>query len=246
MNEKLLRILLFDRTTQRNILWAADGWTNQEISLSDAQEILPRIAKDDRERIMRTDEKAEIFTPRDVVALMNQKVDERSKFWPVNSANWQSYIKEPKLEICCGEAPFVVSRYDVTTGELLDLSERVGFLDAKMRVVSEFCDDKVEWLAWAEEAYKSAYAYEWQGDSLLLARKNLLYSFVDYYNAKFPAQKIGAHLSAEQMSILQRVAEIIAWNIFQMDGINYTVPGNTQKVKIVDWEKQEIMEFGDV
>lgn len=244
MNEELLKILLFDRTTQKNILWVAGRQADQEISLRDAREILPRIAKSDDEQALRSDEKAEIFTPREVVALMNRKVDEQSKFWPVNSANWQEYVRELKLEICCGEAPFVISRYDVTTGEILKLAERVGFLDTKMQVVSEFCNNEAKWLTWAEQAYKSTYAYEWQGDSLLLARKNLLYSFVDYYNAQFPVQKISAQPSPEQMSMLIRVAEIISWNIFQMDGINYTVPRSTQKVAIRDWESGKVMEIG--
>jgi len=244
MNEELLRTLLLDRTTQKNIIWATGERANQEIELSDAQKILPRIAKRSYERTLRSDEKAEIFTPREVVALMNRKVDERSKFWPIDSTNWQEYVKELKLEICCGEAPFVVSRYDVMTGELLSLPERVGFLDVKMRAVSEFSVDEGEWLNWAEQAYRSVYAYEWQGDSLLLARKNLLYSFVDYYNAKFPTQKIGAQPNAHQMSILRHVAETISWNVFQIDGINCTVPGSAQKVKIMDWVKGKVIEFG--
>ena len=29
------------------------------------------------------------------------------------------------------------------------------------------------------------YGYEWQGDNLFLVRESLLYTFVDYYKAKF-------------------------------------------------------------
>lgn len=92
----------------------------------------------------------------------------------------------------------------------------MGFLDRKLRTVSRYCDKPKEWLKWAREAYKASYGYEWQGDNLLIARENLLYTLIDYYVDKFGRRPT--------LSVQQEFAEIISWNIFQMDGVKYVVP----------------------
>ena len=45
-----------------------------------------------------------------------------------------------RLEISCGEAPYLVSRYDTVTGETIPISQRIGLLDRKLRVISENTD----------------------------------------------------------------------------------------------------------
>lgn len=53
-------------------------------------------------------------------------------------------------------------------------------------------EDKAEWLKWTIRAFQSVYGYEYQGDSLLLARTNLLLSFAEYYferGSKEPEKK---------------------------------------------------------
>lgn len=123
-----------------------------------------------------------------------------------------------KLEITCGEAPFIVSRYDPVSDkqELLPLAKRVGFLDKKLSIVSKYCNTKEEWIKWTKIAFQSSYGYEWQGDSLLIARENLLYTFIDYYQAQFK--------ETPNIELQKEIAEIIAWNIFQMDGLKYVIP----------------------
>lgn len=125
-----------------------------------------------------------------------------------------------KLEITCGEAPYIVSRYDPVSDkqELLPLPKRVGFLDSKRSVVSKYCDTSEDWLKWSKIAFQSSYGYEWQGDSLLIARENLLYTFIDYYEDKFKKPPI--------LYLQKEIAEIIVWNIFQMDGLKYLIPMN--------------------
>lgn len=71
-------------------------------------------------------------------------------------------MRDIRLEITCGEAPYLISRYDTTTGETIPLEQRIGLLDRKLRVVSENTSTSGEWLEWAQEAYKSTYGYEWQ------------------------------------------------------------------------------------
>jgi len=227
----LLDILLIDRTSDKNIIWATDSYekfgsrfapdkqiTPSLITGKYEKLIQPRAVKSLEEQQRRTKEKAEVFTPLHVVEKMNNAVDGSGEFSGITKNNWQEYIHQVWLEIACGEGPFIVSRYDPTshTGELIDIKKRVGFLDKKLRIISKYCSNKKDWLFWAKEAFKTSYGYEWQGDNVLLARENLLYTLIDYYQEIFnqkPATKI-----------LEEFAEIISWNIFQMDGLKCVVP----------------------
>ena len=65
-------------------------------------------------------------------------------------------------------------------------------------------------ILWATHDYESL------GDSLLLTRENLLYTFVDYYEARFG--------STPDIQLLQDFAEIISWNLWQMDGLSCRIP----------------------
>ena len=223
----LLDILLLDRTTKKNIIWATDSYerlgkefavkkriTSKLVTGKYGLVIQPRAAKDQEEQSRRTKDKAEVFTPLKIVDQMNRALDNQLP----DKSNWQDYVRELKLEITCGEAPFIVSRYNpmAHTGKLIKLENRVGFLDRKLKTVSKFCHKKDEWLFWTKEAFKASYGYEWQGYNVLLARENLLYTLIDYYEAKFQRRPT--------IKIQEEFAEIISWNIFQMDGLRYVVP----------------------
>jgi hypothetical protein len=188
--------------------------------------IQPRAAKSREEQLRRTKEKAEVFTPLRIVHEINSAVDRAAGEKIVDDHSWQDYVSELKLEIACGEAPFIVSRYNpVAHGVIIKLENRVGFLDQKLRVVSHYCDKPKEWLKWAKVAYQSSYGYEWQGDNLLIARENLLYTLIDYYLDKFGRRP--------SLAIQREFAEIISWNIFQMDGLKYVVPMSCRHVNRV-------------
>ncbi len=236
--DDLLDILLQDKTTKKNILWATDSYTRQDkkftnfalitsdlVTGKNSNLIQPRVVKSKEEQLLRTREKAEVFTPLSIVKLMNDACDTQK----ITDTNWQEYVALLKLEITCGEAPFIVSRYDPVSDkqELLPLSERVGFLDKKLSVVSKYCDTQEDWLKWAKTAFQSSYGFEWQGDSLLIARENLLYTFIDYYQDKFK--------DTPSIELQKEIAEIITWNIFQMDGLKYVIPMSckTEKVTVV-------------
>lgn len=202
--------------------------------------IKPRVNKDRTEQISRVKDKAEVFTPSWICNKQNNLVDnawfgaedifniETKKGWialdrpipfPTNTGrSWQDYVKNVRLEITCGEAPYLVSRYDTISGDTIELSDRIGLLDRKLRVVSEKTVTNEEWYQWAKVAFQSTYGFEWQGDSLLLARENLLFTFMDYYKAKF-----GKVAPAEQ---LREIAMIISWNIWQMDGLKGVIPNS--------------------
>ena len=105
---------------------------------------------------------------------------------------------------------------DTVTGKKIPIEERIGLLDRKLRIVNENTVSEEDWYKWAKRAFESTYGYEYQGDSLLIARENLLYTFIEYMNHRF------FHLPTEKQ--LREITRIISWNIWQMDGISMTVP----------------------
>jgi hypothetical protein len=149
---------------------------------------------------------------------------------------WKDYVRATRMEITCGEAPYLVSRYDATTGEPIPIEQRIGLLDRKLRVISENVDVSGEWLDWAQTAYMHIYGYEWQGDNLLLAREALLYTFIEYYQAKFG--------KAPLLKSINYIAYIISWNLWQMDGLKGVVPdscrdGVMEKIQTLFGEEEQ-------
>ena len=151
---------------------------------------------------------------------------ENDKTWITNNnkiifpknKSWKDYVKLNRIEVCCGEAPYLVSRYDTTTGEFIDINNRIGILDRKIRVINENVEDECYWVEWVYKAFQATYGFEWQGDNLLIARKNLLFSFIDYYYEKFK------HYPVEKY--LLKIARILSWNLFQMDGLKFVIPNS--------------------
>jgi len=220
----LLKILLKDQTTGLNIIWATSNTELSSVSfdptekliekpieLYEAQYIKPRIEKLLDEQKIRTKGRAEVFTPTWIIKKMVDTVES-----DLQGLSLTRYIEKLWLEITCGEAPFIVSRYDAVTGDSIPVMERVGFLDKKLQRITREVDDQKQWLMFAKKAYKTTYGYEFQGDSLLIARENLLYSFIDYHVYKFGEEP--------EMKDLKEFARIISFNIFQMDGLEYTIP----------------------
>lgn len=241
---RVLDILLIDRTRHKpsrpfNIIWATDSYMKfgkdyaptkqikrEQITGVNGKLIQPRAAKSKEEQKYRTKDKAEVFTPLKIVKEMNMAIDWASENWPVGQDNWVNYISERRLEITCGEAPFIAGRYNPTsnTGVVISPKNRVGFLDRKLQVVGEFTASKKEWLKYAEIALKATYGYEWQGDNLLIARENILLSLEDFYK-DFCTNKL--KLKTKQSftdNQLEYFAEIVSWNIWQMDGLKYVIP----------------------
>jgi hypothetical protein len=215
--------------------------------------IMPRVHKDKILQLSRSKEMAEVFTPSWVCNTMNNLVDNYwfesegvfnkeivlqngTKSWETtkekivfpSGKSWQDYVRDTRLEITCGEAPYLVSRYDTTTGAFIKIEDRIGLLDRKLRVVNENLDAKNEWLAAVEIAYKNTYGFEWQGDSLLLAREALLVTFIENYTRKFQTEP--------SLENIKNIATIISWNIWQMDGLKGTIPNSC---------KDEIEEISD-
>ena len=228
----LLEVLLSDHTTRKNIFWATDsyadygegyGWhdsiTVEAITGKHGNIIMPRAMKSRDEQQRRSRQMAEVFTPSWLVGKMNDVIDEEwiglHKELVENKNAWQDYVLATRLEITCGEAPFLTSRYDTVSGEPIPIAERTGILDRKLRLVNDNSSDE-EWAHWALLALGSVYGYEWQGDNLLLAREALLATFNEYHEQRFDKRAAKATIF--------RAADIISWNVWQMDGLKAVVP----------------------
>ena len=222
---EILRILLKDRNTKQNIIWASHSYEYlgkgyeatlpiqyKQIEGADNRLIQPRRAKSSDEQKNRTKQRAEVFTS---TWLVNKQVGIAEE--ALTDLTFEAYIQTKWLEITCGEAPYIVSRNDVVTGEPLPLNERVGFLDHKLqRITEKYGEDLATWTEWAVVAYQSTYGYEFQGDSLFLARKNLFHTFLDFYQAVAGVEP--------EIALQKQIATIISYNLLQMDGLTYQVP----------------------
>lgn len=226
--EKVLTSLLLDRTTGKNLLWGCEDYgypcdSSIELTqISDGTIIIPRFAKSSQVNNGRKKGKGEVFTPLAIVKRQNDIADEGF------SGTWEDYVRRTVLEITCGEAPYLVNRYDVVTGEVMLLRERQGLLDRKLTRVSENTGTELEWKKYAFIALKSTYGFEWQGDSLLIARENILESWKDYFYQKFPTGSISLEEEIE-------LATIISHNLFQMDGVSCCIPYLNIPAKVMNW-----------
>jgi hypothetical protein len=257
---QVLDTLLLDHTTGKNIIWATDNYEHLGDSYNYHSQILPelitgdygsiimpRVHKDKILQINRSKEMAEVFTPSWICNAQNNLIDndwfEResvfnseivlsnaTKSWEVNqekisfpkSKTWKDYVKDKRLEISCGEAPYITSRYDSTTGEFIAVNNRIGLLDRKLRVINENAETESEWFKAAIEAYKNTYAFEWQGDSLLIAREAMLTTFIENYKQQFDKEPL--------LKNIQIIADIISWNVWQMDGLKGVTPDSCSDV----------------
>lgn len=237
-----LPVLLQDHTTGKNIIWATDpppelgvGFAD-EITLEqlDKVQIVPRVQKRLADQKKRTSKKAEVFTPTWVCKKMTDVAENDLK-----SENWKEYINKTCLEITCGEAPFLVNRYDTVTGKKIPVPKRKGLFDRKLKCVNNWFDWNVwTWHDVAEDAATTTYGYEWQGDSLLLARANMLLTWRENFKWLF-----GIEPDAGKV---RNMAAIISWNVWQMDGLKKTVPGTDIPCKIKDWKADKEILFKDV
>ncbi len=286
--KSLLEILLKDMSTGRNILWACDGYAQYGNAYKSGCEITykaiagkkntmliqPRILKAKCYQKERTRTHAEVFTPSWICNEMNNYCDEEwfgrkdvfntvksdhtwtattEPIFPAGSKKWHAYVLSKRLEITCGEAPYLVSPYDTTTGKIIPIEQRIGQLDRKLRVINENMNSERYWFEWVLKAFQSTYGYEYQGDNLLLARENLLYTFIDNYKFKF-----GKEPNIQKQ---KKIAQIIAWNIWQMDGLSDCAPFSSEtndfyqmglfgnapiSCRVIDWENNLQLYFKDL
>lgn len=291
---EFLEILLVDRTTGKNILWATDiGGHNEHDSIriedivgDNGLVLRPRVRKSDEEKRLRTKKRAEVFTP---AWVCNEQLNAADSLWffgsatpssgsPFNSPmmgkrwkitdddilrktfeendkSWEQYVLDDRIEMCCGEGPYLTSRYDVVTERVIPLKQRIGILDRKLRVVNTFVGvdsnaTKKEWADWIIKAYQHTYGFEWQGDNLVLTREALLYTLIDnlktYNLNKLIKNNKGSirtllnkieeidfdGLYLEDYEYIKTVCHIISWNFWQMDGLTACPPYLKPSIKL--------------
>lgn len=220
----LLTILLKDWTTNKNIVWAspsyegmgkpfcADQPIKKNLIIGPYDSIIqPRVEKNKRNQEIRTRKRGEVFTPPWLVDKQVSIVLEE-----IGDISFENFITLRWLELACGEGPYIVTRYDSITGDIIPVDKRVGFLDRKLQRIAEQSNTEKEFIKWSKIAYESSYGYELQGDSLLLARENLLLSFCEHYDYKFG--------KLPTMKVIKQIATIISYNIFQMNGLTKQTP----------------------
>lgn len=227
--------------------------TLQAITGANNRIIQPRVSKARESQNVRTRSKAEVFTPSWICNTQNNLIDTqwfgrdcvfnveceaswKTKHEPIDfigsKGNWMQYVDSKRLEVSCGEAPYLVSRYDSVTGERIPLKDRIGILDRKLRIVSENARHDEEWLKWSWRAVESVYGFEYQGDNLLLARENILCSYIDYYYDRFKCMP--------ELRWLRKIARTISWNVWQMDGIKGVIPASCRPL-----EQNQVTLFDD-
>ena len=236
-----LQTVMYEPVTDRSQI------TTQQLGLTHYEVVLPRMMKQTDTQQQRTRKKGEVLSPAWVCNKMNNALDadwfrglgaeenagqftvELPQGWqtvetPVQfpvckgrTPAWVQYVQSRRLEVTCGEAPFLASRYDAATGEMIPVPRRIGILDRKLRVVSENAATEDEWRKYATHAVQSTYGYEYQGDNLLLARVNLLLTYAEHLQARWQRKPTKEEL--------QPIANIISWNLWQMDGLRLSVPG---------------------
>lgn len=266
------------------VFWATDNYSekghvfNSEIPQKAFSLIVPRTEKAKAEQKKRTKEKAEVFTPSWVCNLQNNLIDDHvlyegafntaehgEKTWTPSEGKvrfegetgWLEYVLSRRLEITCGEGPYLMSPYDTTTGEKIPVRDsegryaRIGLLDRKFRVIAENVE-KDDWVYVAKQALSATYGYEWQGDNLLLARLNMINTFIDYYEDFF-----GENFDNDEL--VGEVAEIASWQLWQMDGLKMVAPetcsddceacatkariGHNGKLSLIEWGEGKIKTF---
>lgn len=249
---KYIPDLLVDKTTGENIIFAEDEYEGYGLTDHYTEDIMKkliaskqlnyRVRKSIEHQKSRTKKNAEVFTPhwicRDMIAMCEPSED------------WQEFVLSTWLEITCGEGVFLVSPYDATTGEEIKLKDRIGVLDRKLQAINkhikqeDYKDERSYKSAWINkimDAYRSVYGYEWQGDNLFIARVNLLQTFFDYFEDKWGYQ-------VSNPKTIEKIIEIITYNIWQMDGLKDTIPLTDIPAKIIDWKltnstHTEVIEF---
>lgn len=261
IDAEILDVLLKDRSTGQNIMWCTDDYSElgTGYGFNDTIEaalitgnndgvIKPRTQKDKTAQEQRSKTKAEVFTPSWVCNAQNNLVDdawfgvkrsrfntEKNKTWITNyypvyfpkveNKSWRDYVQATRMEVSCGEAPYLTSRYDTVSGNYISVRSRIGMLDRKLRIITENVSDSEEWKNWAVIALQNVYGYDWQGDNVLLARENVLYSVIEAYYEVY-SEELGKEW-------IKGLANIISWNIWQMDGIKCVVPESCRRAAMV-------------
>ncbi len=256
----LLDKLLADKTTKRHILWGTNAYREYgeqyakyceifvtRILFHSFDVIKTRVRRDVKQQVGRTKMHGEVSTP---LWVCNKMIDAIDCDWftmktlPIDAwqqvdtlfqqtkKSWKTYVDNKRLEITCGEAPYLVQRYDGTNGNMIPVEERRGVLDRKLHVISEYVTTREEWIYWATRALEATFGYEYQGDNLLIARVNVIKTFIEFYTHRWN--------EVLDVNILNRLANKVTWNLWQMDGLTDTIPCHIDSMEEISLFEEQI------
>lgn len=238
--EGLLTPLLFDHTHQSNIVFVTDNYENagcqpsSEITSDNVFVLNIRALKNKDVKDARTKNQAEVYTPVKIVREMLDALEEESKD---DFETGEAFIDATILEITCGEGAFIATRYEPDTGIIIPVPERTGAFDRKMQMAYKSSNSYESFEALALRALKATYAYELQGDSLLIARVNMLMDFIEHCGEYYSQRP--------EPCVLMQAAEIITLNLFQMDGLTGRTPKVSSDKAVNELDMFEIQEIPD-
>lgn len=240
----LLDTLLVDKTTRRHILWGTDAYREYGERYAKYGEIFvtlvlfnnlgvikTRARRNFEQQVGRTKMHGEVSTPLWVCNKMIDAIDcdwfgmeklpmdawqQIDTLFQQTKKSWKKYVDNKRLEITCGEAPYLVQRYDGTNGNMIPVEERMGILDRKLHVVSTYATTQDTWIHWAIRALEATFGYEYQGDNLLIARVNVIKTFIEFYTHRWN--------EIVDVKNLKQLANKVTWNLWQMDGLTDTIP----------------------
>lgn len=240
----LLDKLLVDKTTRRHILWGTNAYRERGERYANDCEIFvtlvlfnnlgvikTRARKAFEQQVGRTKLHGEVATPLWVCNKMIDAIDcewfgiehlpkdvwqRIDTLFQQTKKSWKKYVDNKRLEIACGEAPYLIQRYDGTNGMMISIEERTGILDRKLHVVSAYATTQEEWIHWAIRAVEATFGYEYQGDNLLIARVNVIKTFIEFYTYKWN--------EIPHIKLLNQLITKITWNLWQMDGLTGAIP----------------------
>jgi hypothetical protein len=82
------------------------------------------------------------------------------------------------------------------------------------------CETSADWIKWAKVALAASYGFEWQ-ETISFWHEKPYFILHYHYKAKFG--------KSSYKTIMEGVSYIVSWNIWQMDGLTYGLPGYTVK-----------------
>lgn len=227
---RLLWDILRDHTTGDSIT-GEDGEPlkiNDIVGEQPIHPIIPRWQKAKEAQAARTRKRAEVYTPSWVVGKMVGAIDTEAPM------DWREYLRTTWLEITCGEGAYITTRYEMDSGAPIPEPERVGILDRKLRLLREHLSEIGERPSTAD-VVRTVYGYEYQADSLLIARINALLTIAEHIQL----------LTGRPINRCEVESAIgdIARNLWQMDGLTDCIPGTDIPAQITDWQDGRRIEF---
>ena len=240
----LLDKLLLDKTTGKRIMWATDAYTALGSRYGRNEEITPELITGPNASVIKTAPGRRWSSSPAGHGSMGKSPRPcgcagRCAATPMRCGTAKPAGKSMWTPACwrslAGRPPFLVSRYDVETGEVIPVLDRIGLLDRKLRIVNENTQTEEDWLKWVFRAFHATYGYEFQGDNLLIARVNLLMTFEEYLWERWRRKPT--------LSEYGKLITVIVWNVWQMDGLHGTIPYSTAEE---EFRQFNLFEFLDM